>query len=353
MEGKVYTGTFTSGASLSDTLLLVNGSDISGATVTGFDNLTLASNAAVVMTPTQFTQFSGTITAPGTERITFSVAGTMTAAAAIEQYQLANGTNDFTSVDADVTVSGGTGTDTFHFTANQILNRTNSVTGGGGNDVLTIGATATATIDLNSVPLTLSGVAIVTVTGSTGTATFTNLNGTGRTLNYVKGTGDITLNLGTGGQTLNLTSSGPSAATVLGSAAPDTIGLPPSDTGTVTLIETGSNMSNRTQIDTVANFNQAGSSTCFFKTGVAAGSVGSFIIGSADTSNYLSSIGSGLSIVLNNTGQAYLITIQTGSAAGTYLFQNTGSNTSQFDDTDFFVKLTGNIGTIASNNLIQ
>ena len=56
--------------------------------------------------------------------------------------------------------------------------------------------------------------------------------------------------------------------------------------------------------------------------------------------------------MLNNTGQAYLITIQTGSAAGTYLFQNTGSDTSQFDDSDFFIKLTGSYGPITTATLI-
>ena len=109
-------------------------------------------------------------------------------------------------------------------------------------------------------------------------------------------------------------------------------------------------MSNKTQVDRVGNFNATG--TDYFKTGVAAVSKGSYIIGNATTANYLSTIASGLSIVLNNTGQAYLITIQTGSAAGTYLFQNTGSDTSQFDGTDFFIQLTGTVGAINVGNLI-
>ena len=69
-------------------------------------------------------------------------------------------------------------------------------------------------------------------------------------------------------------------------------------------------------------------------------------------SNYLNTIASGLSLVLNNTGQSYLITIQTGTATGTYLFQNTGSDTAQFDTTDFFVKLTGTVGSLTNANLI-
>lgn len=109
-------------------------------------------------------------------------------------------------------------------------------------------------------------------------------------------------------------------------------------------------MSNKTQIDKVANFSATG--VDYFKTGVQAATVGSFVIGNADTGNYLATIASGLSIVLNSTGQSYLITIQTGTAAGTYLFQNTGSDTSQFDNTDFFVQLTGAFGTISTVNLI-
>ena len=352
MEGKTYTGTFVSGASTSDTLVLVNGSDISGATVTGFNNLTLANNAQVTMSPTQFAQFTGTVTAAGTtERITFSVTGSSTAAAAIEQYVLANGTNTFTAADANVTVTGGTGNDTFRFSAAQILNRTISLTGGGGTDVLAIDASATTSIDLNSVSLTLSGVNNVSVTGGAGTVTFTNLNGASRVPSYIKGTGDATINLGSGGQTLNLTSSGGSSATTItGGTAPDIINLPSTSTGTVTLVEVGANMSNRTQIDSVSNFNVAGGN--FFQTGVAASTMGSYIIGSADTSNYIATISSGLSIVLNNSGQAYLITIQAGTAAGTYLFQNTGNDTSQFDDADFFVKLTGSYGSITTSTLI-
>ena len=59
----------------------------------------------------------------------------------------------------------------------------------------------------------------------------------------------------------------------------------------------------------------------------------------------------GLSVVLNSTAQAYVITVQAGSAQGQYLFQNTGGNTAQFDNTDFFVKLVGVVGTLSAANL--
>ncbi|WP_454904277.1 hypothetical protein [Variovorax gossypii] len=152
-------------------------------------------------------------------------------------------------------------------------------------------------------------------------------------------------------QTLNLLGTSSASTTVAGTSSVDSISLPTSGSGSEVIIAMGANMSNKTSVDTVANFNATG--TDYFKTGVNASSVGSYIIGNADTSNYLSTITSGLSVVLNNTGQSYLITIQTGSAAGTYLFQNTGSNTAQFDDTDFFVRLTGTVGTISNSNLIN
>lgn len=350
MENKTYTGSYTSGSGGNDTLYLFNGTNIAGASVSGFENLVVASNATVTMAPGQSSQFIGTITAAGTETINLASSGTFNALPNIENYNLANGTNNFSSANVPVTVVGGSGVDVFNFTANQIINFLTSIDGGGGGtNILNIGATATQSIDLST--KVISNIQIVNVAGSVGTASFTNINGAGATLTYTKSTGDNTINLGSGGQTLNLLGSSSTSTTVTGSPAADTINLPFSGSGSETLIETGANMSNRTQIDTVGNFNATG--TDYFKTGVNATSVGSFIIGNADTGNYLTTIGAGLAVVLNNTGQAYLITIQTGTAAGTYLFQNTGSNTAQFDNTDFFVQLTGTIGTISTGNLIQ
>jgi len=347
LENKTYTGTFSAGAGSNDTLYLFNGSNIAGANVTGFENLVLASNATVTMAANQLSQFTGSVTAAGTETINLATAGTFTALPSVENYNLANGTNNFTSTNVAVTVAGGSGNDTFNFTANQIINYLTSVDGGAGTNALNIGATTTQTIDLTT---KVSNIQTINVAGSIGTATFSNVNGAGVTLNYTKSTGNNTINLGTGGQTLNLLGSSSSNTTITAGVGLYTINLPVSGSGSETLTESGPNMSNKTQVHTVGNFNATG--TDYFKTGVAAATVGSYIIGNADTSNYLSTIAAGLSVVLNNTGQSYLITIQTGTAAGTYLFQNTGSDTSQFDNTDFFVRLTGTVGTIGSGNMI-
>jgi len=349
LENKTYTGVFTAGAGLDDTLYVSNGTNIAGANVTGFENLVIANNATVTMTASQYQQFVGSVTAGGTETLNLATSGTVNAVPSIEKYNLANGTNNFTSADVPVSVTGGTGADTFNFTANQIVNFLTAIDGGQGANALSIGTAASQTIDLSTKSIT--NIQTINVAGSTGTAIFTNVDGASVVLNYTKSTGNNTINLGSGGQTLNLLGTSSASTTVAGTSSVDSISLPTSGSGSEVIIATGANMSNKTSVDTVANFNATG--TDYFKTGVNASSVGSYIIGNADTSNYLSTITSGLSVVLNNTGQSYLITIQTGSAAGTYLFQNTGSNTAQFDDTDFFVRLTGTVGTISNSNLIN
>ncbi|EJE51609.1 hypothetical protein PMI14_03705 [Acidovorax sp. CF316] len=347
LNGVTILGTYTGGTGTDSLALFSSTPDLSNATITGFENLTVTNNANITATIAQMSQFSGTINAAGTETLNLTTAGSFNAFNTIENYNLANGTNNFTSANVAVSVIGGTGADTFNFTSNQIINFLTTVDGGNGSDVLNIGATTTQNIDLST---KVAGIEVVNVAGSTGTASLTNVNGAGVTLNYTKSTGDNTITLGTGGQTLNLLGSSPAATTVTGGAAVDVINLQTAGSGSETLIETGANMSNRTQIDVVGNFNATG--VDYFKTGVNAAFVGSYIIGNADTSNYLATMSAGLSVVLNNTGQSYLITIQTGTAAGTYLFQNTGSDTSQFDNTDFFVKLVGTIGTISTGNLI-
>lgn len=347
LNGVTILGTYTGGTGTDSLAFFSSTPDISNATITGFENLTVVNNAHITMTAGQFSQFTGTINAGGTETLNLSTAGTLTARSTIEKYNLANGTNNFTSANVAVDVLGGTGADTFNFTGNQIVNFLTKVDGGTGTNTLNIGSTTTQSIDLST---KVSNIQVINVAGSIGTAGFTNVDGAGVTLNYTKSTGDNTITLGSGGQTLNLLGSSAASTAITGGAAVDVINLQSSGSGSETLIETGPNMSNRNQVDQVGNFNATG--VDYFKTGVNAATVGTYIIGNAASSDYLNTIETGLSIVLNNTGQAYLITIQTGSAAGTYLFQNNGSDTSQFDSTDFFIQLTGTVGFISAGNLI-
>ncbi len=347
ISGATILGTYTGGADTDSLSFLSATPNISAATITGFENLTLASNAAVTLTLDQLRQFTGTIAAAGTETFNVTTAGTFTAVDNIERYNLANGTNNFTATDTTLSVTGGSGGDTINVTAHQVANLLTGIDGGGGSNTLNIGTTTTQAIDLST---TVTNIQTVNVADSTGAAAFTNLDGAGAILNYTKSTGDTTISLGGGGQTLNILGSSSSATKITGGTGIDYINLSLSGNGSDTIVATGPTMSNRTNIDVVNNFNASG--TDYFKTGVQASNIGDLTITSADTSDFWASIAFILPAVLNNTSQAYLVTIMSGSAAGLYLFQNTGTNVYQVDDSDFFVQLTGNTGAIAASNLI-
>jgi hypothetical protein len=348
LNGVTVLGTYTAGTGTDSLAFFSSTPDISNATITGFENLTVSNGANITATIAQMSQFSGTVNAAGTETLNLTTPGTFNAFSTIEKYNLANGTNNFTSANGAVSVIGGTGTDTFNFTANQIINFITTVDGGNSTDTLNIGAATTQNIDLST---KVANIEIINVAGSIGTTSLTNMNGAGVTLSYTKSTGDNTIALGTGGQTLNLLGSSSASTTITGGAAVDTINLQTAGSGSETLIATGANMSNQAQVDVVGNFNATG--TDYFKTGVNAMTLSSRNIPSATTVNYLTAIGADLTAFLNSSDQVFLITIAGGTAAGTYLFQNTGSDTSQFDNTDFFVQLTGTVGTITVANLIS
>lgn len=347
LSGATILGTYTGGSGSDSLALFSTTPNISGAALTGFEHLTVTNNAVITANADQLAQFTGIINASGTETINLMTAGTFSALNNIERYNLANGTNTFTATNSTRNVVGGTGDDTFNFTADQVASTLSVLNGGLGNDTLNIGSASTQTIDLS---VKVTGVEVINVAGSTGTADFINADGAGIVLNYTKGIGNNNIALGSGGQTLNMLGTSSAATTIMGGAAVDHINLSSTGSGSETIIASGPNMSNNTQIDVVANFNATGND--YFKTGIQATSLGVYLTGNADTPTFLTTLASGLSLVLNNTGQAFQITINTGSAAGTYLFQNTGSNTSQFDSTDFFVQLSGSIGAYSELNLI-
>ncbi|MFZ3001516.1 MAG: hypothetical protein WA071_14405, partial [Undibacterium umbellatum] len=348
LNGSTILGTYTAGTG-TDTLMFADSIvDISNATITGFENLSLGPGIPqITATIAQMSQFTGNINLEDQIRLTLPTAGSFNAFGRISKYILANGTNNFTSSDWVDQVNGGSGSDTFNFTADQITSRSPWVLAGDGTDTLNIGATTTQNIDLSTRFLNIE---TINVGGSTATASFTNANGAGVTLNYTKSTGNNTITLGSGGQTLNLLGSSSAATTITGGAAVDTINLQTSGSGSETLIATGANMSNRTTIDEVANFNATG--TDYFKTGFNATSPNSLYKPTASLSDYLTVIANTLDPFLVDAAQYFLITIAAGTAAGTYLLQNTGSDLNRFDDTDFFVKLTGTVGQITSANMI-
>ncbi|MFZ6639314.1 beta strand repeat-containing protein, partial [Undibacterium sp. TC4M20W] len=340
-----YTGTFSAGAGVTDTLALAAGANISGANITGFENLTLAATGNYTLTAAQYNAFTGTISAGNTETLTFTTAGTIVANNAIERFTLAAGTNTFTAGTNTVSVVGGTGNDTFNYTATQIAGAT-TLDGGLGIDTLNIGAIGA---NLNITAL-VTGIETVNVTGSAATGwTFTNENGAGVTLNFAKGAFADTVVLGSGGQTVNLLGTAATNVTVTGNATGvDTINLSTTATGVET-ITAGSNIA---AIDTVANFKVAGADV--FKTGTAATSLNLLSIATADISTLAAAIataatGAGAALAANT--QAYIITVAAGTAAGTYAFQNIGGTVGAVDATDFIVKITG-AGSIVAGDFI-
>ena len=74
------TGTLNGGAGGSDTLVLDDSDNLSGATVSNFENLTLDSGASVTMTAAQLNGFTGTTTAAGTETVTLTATGSIASA---------------------------------------------------------------------------------------------------------------------------------------------------------------------------------------------------------------------------------------------------------------------------------
>jgi hypothetical protein len=98
--GGAITSTLKGGAGTGDTLSLATSDDISGATVSGFENLTIAAGGSIITTFAQYVALSGgTTTAAGATTVTpaASAGGSITLPAVIE-------TNDFSNVTSAVTV---------------------------------------------------------------------------------------------------------------------------------------------------------------------------------------------------------------------------------------------------------
>ncbi|MFZ2998706.1 MAG: hypothetical protein WA071_00005, partial [Undibacterium umbellatum] len=349
LGAQTYTGTFSAGAG-TDLLTLAAGANIAGANIAGFENLTLAATGVYTMTAAEYNGLTaGTVSAGNTETIALTTAGTIVANAALERFTLANGTNNFTAGTNTVSVVGGTGNDTFNYTATQTAGAT-TLDGGLGVDTLNIGAIG-ANLNINAL---VTGIETLNVTGSAATGyTFTNENGAGVTLNYSKGAAADTIALGTGGQTLNLLGTAATAVSVVGNTGVDTINLSATATGVETIdVTTAGTRSNIGSIDTVANFKVAGADV--FKTGTAATTLNALNIANADVATLAAAIATaataaGATLAANT--QAYVITVAAGTAAGTYAFQNIGGTAGTVDATDFIVKITG-AGSIVAGDFI-
>lgn len=326
-----YTGALNGGNGV-DTLTLVTGSNIAGATVTGFETLTAV--GANTMTGDQYNAFTTVNSNNGasTDVLTLTTAGSFTIAgsaaanaAGFESIVLANGTNNLTLTGATIAAIA-----------------TSTVAGGTGTDTLTIGADLGAGGATAMTNKTGFENLVFTVAQTTGAVTIFNQAG----LNVTAQAGGI-VTLGTLGQNLTVTAG---ASTVAGGSGVDTITL---GTGADRVASAGSLFGQAGGIDTVTNFKAAGADV--FGTGVNATTLNNLTVATAD----LTTLGGAIQTAATAAGaglaantQAYIVTVAAGAAAGTYAFQNIGGTVGTVDATDFIVKLVGAAAIVAGDFVV-
>ncbi|WP_226893727.1 DUF4347 domain-containing protein [Nisaea sediminum] len=249
-QGLTYTGTLSGGAG-TDVIQMTTGSNISGANISGVENLTLAGNASVTMTVSQLNTFAGgTINAGGTETVTLSGDGNVSTVSAIENYVVGDSTGSSRTVtitNAGHSVSATSDSDAVTFDAGG-LTLTGTLTGEGTvNDILSIsnganisGATISAIEDLTLAnngsatmtvaqlngftgTITAAGTNTITLT-TTGTISNSNLANIEAIATASGGSETITLAASTAsGKTLTATDTGNDKFVVTGSAGAQTV----------------------------------------------------------------------------------------------------------------------------------
>ncbi|WPZ36421.1 DUF4347 domain-containing protein [Thalassobaculum sp. OXR-137] len=242
-QGLTYTGTLSGGAG-TDVIQATTGTNFSGAAISGVENLTLAGNASVTMSLSQFNTFAaGIITAGGSETVTLSGDGTLSTASAIENYTVGDDSTNTRTVtvnSAGHSVSATSTSDAVTFDTGT-LTLAGTLTGEGTvNDILSLGSGANisgATIT-NIEDLTLASGASVTMTagqlnGFSGTVT-----GAGSETVILSATGTISgSNLGAI-ETLSTASGGSETITLAASIAAGKT-LTAADTGNDHFVVTG------------------------------------------------------------------------------------------------------------------
>ncbi|MBX9894574.1 MAG: calcium-binding protein [Nitrosomonas sp.] len=183
------TGTLTGDSTVDDVLSLSNGADISGATITQIEALTLASGAAVTMKASQNQAFTGTVTAPGSgssgEKIIVTGDGAVTALSGIETYELGDDSTNARSVT--------TGSAALNLIANQA------------SDTVTVNAsslaqnTALTVSDTSASALTVSSlVGDLAATKLTGVLTVTTANAADNGISITTGSAAASINVAAG-----------------------------------------------------------------------------------------------------------------------------------------------------------
>ncbi|CAH9067825.1 hypothetical protein PSECIP111951_03909 [Pseudoalteromonas holothuriae] len=189
-----YTGTITGENTVADTLSMGNGANITGATVSNVTNLTLASGATVNMTASQHSDFTGTITAPGSESINITGDGNITTLTGIESYNIGDDSTNTRTINissSTTSVSATSGSDAITFSVGSntytgslsgepsvadVVSASDGadVTGGGFFNIGSLTLTSGATVAIDSANISNFSNAI---TGSGGTEVLKLMDG--------------------------------------------------------------------------------------------------------------------------------------------------------------------------------
>jgi len=176
-----YTGSVTGGAG-TDTLSVVNGTNIAGATVTTFENLTIASGGTLTATVAQMAQFTGTATGAGTETITLTGAGNTTVQALPAAFEVFDATALTSAANLSVVSLAGlklTGSSvtgvTNTLTVTGDIAATVSITGGPANDIINLENGATGTFLSTDTIIGGAGTDTLNITGNIAVANFTTI----------------------------------------------------------------------------------------------------------------------------------------------------------------------------------
>ncbi|KTF15491.1 Ig-like domain-containing protein, partial [Pseudoalteromonas sp. H105] len=190
------TGTLAGGSG-TDTLVVTNGGNISGATVSGFEDLSVAAGGTVTVGASQLTSFTGTVSGSGTETIAVSGDGNVSTVSAIESYTLnddSTNTRSVTVTSASHSVTAASATDAITFDLGTLA-FTGTITGDNTvADTLSLsnGANISAGTISNISNLTLASGASVNMTASQHNAFNGTITAPGSETIVISGDGNVT-----------------------------------------------------------------------------------------------------------------------------------------------------------------
>lgn len=357
------TGNLNGGAG-TDTIVFGAGGNIANATVTNFEAFTLA--GAGSMTAAQHNAFTaGANAGSGADVLTLTTAGTVTADADIETYNLAVGTNQITLAGAAVqAINGNTGDDTVVTTGANAASKTIAL--GTGNDTLTISSAFAADWTFaaaGAAGSAVTGVEVVNLQGglATGAAALTMFNGAA-TVNLTSVAGQVAgeIVLGTGGQTVNVLGTTSGTYTITDAAGQDAVNLSGVGAagGAVTIVE-GAATSLVTNFTTITGFRAgtdvidavvAGGANQLTTINVAASTSLADLAGALNNA-----VGQAITLAAANwdaAGDALIVNIAAGTAAGTYYVQNAAADVLFNANAELVVKLVGTVGVITQADIV-